>query len=508
MSVVPSKPSDFLQKFGKAIFKRPSGGQGFDPSSLSQGLNSLQGQQSNPVDDLMNQMMGLEMDAIDSQGGGGNDGGAGFLQAQLNQGVNNLTNFQNIGTQKIDELYASLGQYLQNNAQDVSNIYGAQTADAKKAYADAAAAIAQQGTNSNQELAKQGQLSPDQMAATAAVEDQSKNAIGRQASINQTNQANALANIANMSAGQQAIAKDLISGAATTGAAQKSKFIDQIGAQLGQLQNDMSAKIASAKASAASSGQNTRAAKDQVLEKFLGMKLQGLQNQQKSLDPSKLKGINGVIQYAQAQGHPELAQQFIQMLNDSRVNAAGQNTRDKANPAIGKATTSPEEQLQQLIGASGGDTSMSIDNLAPLLKNDPQLKKFAKYLIESPDQAVQQGVADKVPGWQKIIDAFDKRSGGQFRQKINSGQINLKDFLGQVGKDKGFGAILGRGLTPWYSQPDSNGPNSLYNTGFTPFLNLDPNSSDFKTIQQILQQRSQNSDQLNTLYDIYKGNYG
>lgn len=413
------------------------------PESLHSLLAGTGQQQQSQANDPIQQMLDLELQAIDAQYGSG--GGGGGVSYSAGPAVANLTKFGQTGDQKLADLYAGLNDYISQGADRVKGLYETGTQKVGQYYDTGLKDIQTAKDASAAAIAKTAALSPAGAGVAVDSTNASNAAIDRQRSIAETNKANQLATIQQLGAGHNSIEQEILQGAQKEGTAQRAKFQDQIAGMIGQAQAKAAAATASSRSSAASNQGKADAAKLRAMENAIG--------QQSKASQAPMKGIQGVIDYANKIGKPQLAQDFMKMVSAGRVNAATANQASMNNPVIGKNTTNAEQEIQNLIGKSGSPADLSQAGILNLIKTEPQLAFLKKYIqgppALTPLKSQTKGFSDE-----EITKAYYKQLPNQNSETV--------------------GAF---------------------------------SDADYKKFQNYLNSFKQNQDVLGTLYDIYKGQY-
>lgn len=407
----------------------------------------LQGTGQSYATDPIQQMLDLELQAIDAEAGGSGGGGVSYSAGPA---VSSLTSFGNQGDTKLAELYAGLNDYLVKGAETTKGIYdtGIQNITG---YYDKGAQEIQAAQNAAQgQIAGTAALSPAGAGTAGDAQKAAQAAIQRQQAIESTAKSNQLSTANQLSSGHQAIAQEIMQGAAQEGIAQRSKLKNQVAGLIAQAQQRAASANASSRASSSNSAGKTEAAKLRALETALGRQTTA----DEKAGNSPVKGIQGVIQYANKVGHPELAEKFMQYVSAGRINAANANSGSMNNPAIGKNTTSAEAELQKLIGSYGQvDPAISgfanqgngINNqaLASLIQNDPNYSFLKKYI--GANKSAFEFKDSKLPDWAKqqvlgknsnlnnpyVINQFSPQDYQRFQEILNGGS-QAQDILGTL----------------------------------------------------------------------------
>jgi hypothetical protein len=478
------------------------------PPDMGEGLYALQRNKSGlNLDDISNDpIYNLELQAIDAStpsGGGGGNLGARLAQAAAQNAyggpsLEDLRRYGQEGQSRISNLYGQLSQYMQGKQAETANLYNAGQMRAGAAYENAAKDIAagQQQAASNIASSTAGLSAGKEAAQEAAAAANAS--IQRQAALNATNKANALASMQSLGTGHQAILNDLLSGTKQEQQAQSGRFSDQVNNLIARAQAEMAAaaqKSAMAQQSIRESEANRQS---EAAGKSAAAKIRALEDaikraKSESGKSDQLSGIQGVLSYAARANKPQLAKQFLDMLGASRANAATINAAAKADRAQGKMSplTTADEQLQTMLGGITGnrlDIASEQDPRGELLRQiqtNPALKNLQKYIITNPDEARRQG---------QYQAAF-----GRSEQSYNDMLNRLRAFsrnqpsptLNRIQGDRSQAFI------------------NEMNKRFTPFINMDllrRNRPDVESYYGAF--GTGNQDFMSTLFDIYSGRYG
>jgi hypothetical protein len=433
--------------------------------------------------------------------------------------LDQLRAYGNEGQARISNLYAQLGAYLQGRQSDTANQYAAGEMRTGAGYENAQrdiAAAQQQAQDAVQGAVSGGVGKEAAAEATAAATA----AIQRQQALNTSNKANALGNMQSMATGKAALYNDLMSGAQQEKTAQSGLFGSQVNSLIGRAQAEMAAanqRTAMAQESirqkAAEQSATAQQKANDARYKALEDAIKRAQSGQKSTD--NLSGIKGVLAYAMRAGNPQAAKNFMDMLNQSRVSAAQWNNRIATDPgfaATNKRTT-PDEQLQMLLGNVGGtreDLSTDINprgDILNLIRNTPELAGLKKYIISDPESAIRAG--EYIPAFGVSQQEYEKAGGGGgggggLMGGLKGGLIgNAISPLAALG-GAGIGALKGMGVL------GGGGKNQQdYRNQFTPFVNLTALRHDPQATQAYYNYFNSNpQDLMMNLFNIYQGKYG
>jgi hypothetical protein len=484
-------------------------------TDLLAGLDSLKGQQSSQgqdMSDLDKQILDLQMQAIDARYGGG--GGSGrtlnlpappALKSYGGPSLENLQGLKSAGAQNIAQEYSALGQSLRNTGLQTAGVYQQSGGELSKDYGAAKQAISD--AQAKAQAAIQAATSSAGEGAGQAAQAAVQQALARQQMLVASNQNQAQSSLDRTSSGQAQIARDLIAGKAQQGEEAKFRFAQQMGvkeaearAQMAQIatanqdimnqynENINQRKQQFAASQAAASSRSSGAAQAAKLNLLAGV-LKKQESAQKSAQNKPLTGLQGVLRYAQQQGNVPLAKQFIDMVKAATLNSTNINTESKAARASGqiKPTTTPAEQLQQLI--SGRVPAIDINDrnldargeILNLIKGAPELSGLKKYIVLSPDQARQAGEYQAAFG----------RSPESYNQEISKRQNQMRS-IGMSGKN-----------------PVQDFTNEM-NARFTPFVNLNAirSGGDAKILNKYIRQLQDQQDMMEMFNQIYGGHFG
>jgi hypothetical protein len=462
--------NDQLNKFKSA------GAQTYDaakPTDTGSSLYNISGKQGYNPSELNNDpILQLQLQAIDSQYGGG---GGGYSYSGPSIGA--IQDYGNKGQARISDLYGQLNQYLQGAQANTAAGYAASTQKDTAAYDQTAKdiqAAKDATTNAINQQAQAGIGAGDSAAKNVAAAQQM---VDRSIALNAQNKANALSSLNLLGSGQNAIFNDFMSGVQREKGAQSGKLSDQVSGMISNAQAQIAQAQAKAAAAAQANSDKGKAAKLKAIEDAL------TRGQNAAAKGDNLSGMQGVMQFAMRAGRPDLAKKFLDMLNASKTNAASANLKAEQDVTGVAKKTTPEEQLWSLIQGTGQSPAGSRVDLSNL--NDADRQTLLNEANNSPEfsflkQYIMPEQNDKAAKIQQQIANMQ-------RQPINSTVKNLQvQSLQQQLK-----AAQGQTI-----------PESV-NIG-----RLVQNPADVKKYYSAFDKYGQEQDFLSNLYNIYTGKYG
>jgi hypothetical protein len=470
-------------------------GVGGNKQSLTSGAPSLTQAPTSPGSSLDDQILALQMAAIDARYGG--DGGASSAARSYHAGpaptmqqysgptIDELNQYTNTGRGNIEQSYGNLANFVASQLPQTQDIYNQGGAAQQAAYTKAAQNIQQAVTSGQQALNE-----PATSAGAAAAKDQQKAVADIAARYTNTNAQNQLAaaqrnqasqamqtsnNAIRVAGDKQAGNEALMRFVAGTNL-QKSQAqlqMDQIAAsnkakmdQYNQQENAKKQAIMDRIAATQSGNANkAQAAKLDLLAKFLGT--QGKAGQH-------LTGVQGVLAYGNQQGNPSAATSFLKMVSDARNNAETQNEAAKSDPSGQTKTTSAQAELQKLMMGTSPDPT-DTQGMIDLVRNTPELSSLQKYALWAPQQVYNN---------QELQD-----------QLFPGARAQVAKLVGKLGSKTSFDDLMNQGVAK----------------SFKPTFNmqgLQKNPTDYATYQNYLKQQQNASDLYNSMWEIYQGKYG
>lgn len=441
-------------------------------------------------------------------GGGGGDGGLGSALASAARQyayagptIEQIQQYGNQGQERIGNLYAQLSSYLQGQQGDVANRYAQATTNSNAAYDEAAKNIAAAQAAAQQNIQQQANTGGSAaQAAAGANKAQVSEAIQRQAALNASNKANAASNLQTLSTGQQGILSNYIAGEQVERGAQSGRFQDAVNNMVLKAQNEMAAAAQRSAAAQSEIRNRYAAAQSEAAGKNAAAKTKAKEDAIKRLEKSggggSLSGIRGILSAAMKAGKPELAIKFMNMLGASKQNAADINAKAAADLSGQTKKTTPEDQLQLLLGGVGSSGKINLaDNSQDLYRGDllkqirenPALDFLRKYIVSTPEQAMQQDAYQAAFGQSK--DTYNRMIAREGREQQPKKLVH------------GVWVSAGPGQTPYSQQMRER---------FTPFFNIDAlrgNQGDINRYYGSFQD-SGDAELMNTLYNIFYGKWG
>lgn len=425
--------------------------------------------------------------------------------------IESLQNWGNQGQARISDLYAQLGAYLNQQSADTGARFAQGSATAGAAYDKAQADIAAAQQQAAANIAAEAATGSAGKEAAAQSTTNARDAINRQAALNQTNKANSLAGFSQLGAGYQGMLNEWKAGSEKEKGAQSAKLSDQVNSMIAKAQADMAQAAArqaaaqqSIRASAAGSGDKNTADRLKALKDAIKRAQSG------SDKGDNLSGIQGVLAYASRKGNIPLAKKFMDMYHAAQTTATQKNEQAAKDKVLGIMPTSGgvmkttwQDEFNKMINQTGGNRQDIGDkNNADLfrgelfnqIKSKPELAALKKYIISNPDQA---------------------RNLGLYEPAFGTNQEQYEKQLGRpLARAKAQGVSLGSRQARNLSIP-SSATNQRFidqmNQRFTPFLNVNAlrsNPSDLSTYYSAFDQPAGEQDLLTTMMDIFQGRYG
>jgi hypothetical protein len=470
-------------------------GVGGNKQALTSGAPSLDQAPTSPGSSLDDQILALQMAAIDARYGG--DGGASAAAKSYHPGpapamqqysgptIDELNQYTNTGRTNIEQSYGNLANFVASQLPQTQDIYNQGGAAQQAAYTKAAQNIQGAVTSGQQAL----NVNPASAGAAAAV-DQKKavaDVLARYQSTNAQNQLSAAqknqANLA-MQASNNALR---VTGDRHAGDEALYRFVAGTNLQKSQAQLQMDQIAASNKAkmdqynqqesykkadimnraAAAQSGNadKAQAAKLDLLAKVLGTQAKA---------GTHLSGVQGVLAYGNQQGNPNAATSFLKMVADARNIAETKNMDAKNDPSGQTKTTTAQAELQNLMMGTKPDPT-DTQGMIDLVRNTPALSSLQKYALWAPQQVYNN---------QELQD-----------QLFPGARAQVAKLVGKLGNKTSFDDLMNQGVAK----------------SFKPTFNmqaLQKNPTDYATYQNYLNQQQNSSDLYNSMWEIYQGKYG
>jgi hypothetical protein len=449
--------------------------------------------------DYLQQMLDLELAAVDAKySGSGGGGGGGYSGGGGGVNTSSLQKMGDVGDQKLADLYGSLGNYIKTGAADAKAQFDDAISKSTGYYDQGAQNIQKTAADVKQQIMDQAGLSPAGQPAGTDQAALANAAIQRQAAIQETNKANSLSTLQKLESGHQAIANETLWGAALEGNAQRARLKDLVASQIAQAQAS-AARYSGGGGGGGGGSSNAgkaEAAKLGLMAKYLGKDAERTQAAQKTAqqqrDSLTPQGIRAVQAYAKQVGRPELADQFMKMVSGSRqthaqsVVAASMDPAHLLKPIDAKSVLLQEIDKVRPAGDPQYDRTKNTFNedFINFIKNDPVLqRKLGKYIRNSPQYEQILGQMKEVRDPHKN-DALSKALGWKPKS----------DEKGSL-FDKTFNSIITDKVNK-----------QLRELPFNQRYTVDPMAdSDYNAFQHVLQKQMSDAEILNQLYNLYVG---